>query len=189
MTHCGDQECDAGRVLVGDLAPQHLGEDVGDLIVVQRLAAGQVVRAAIMPILTQHLGRHRADVARVDEAGLGAAHRQIDLVTLADLSPMGRVEVLHEKAGAQECIGHAGALDVLLGRVVRHPRVALDAQQRDEDDVPNAGLDGEVNERVECVLHVGDLRWAHQKETFDPVHRWPVGFRICEVEVHGFHAR
>lgn len=86
MAHRGEQERQAGRVLVGDGAPQHLAEDVGDLVVIQRLATGQRVGNVLVARLAKTRWLPLAGISRVSMKLVRALPTAVDLVPLLDLS-------------------------------------------------------------------------------------------------------
>jgi hypothetical protein len=104
---------------VADAAPQHLREPRGKVVVGQDLRAGQVVGAALVAGLGQHLGGHVADVPGVDvRDASGGPCGGVEGSLSGDCLSLGEL-VLHEPVGAQEGPGDARLADHPLQRGVR----------------------------------------------------------------------
>src|SRR6266550_2683278 len=113
-----------------------MGDCPRDLLMIERLSAGEGVCLTLMTSLSQRDGSHSCDVTDIDIGEFRVGGRDVDRGGGTDIHKQRpRTEDLHEKVWAQVCEANPGSFNVSLHLPERHIIAGLDAHRRQIYDV------------------------------------------------------
>ena len=134
---------------------------------VQGYGAGQVEVALVEFVGTQQAGCHCRNVACINEAAFGGAHRQEYLPVLEDALDPVRVEVLHEPVGADDVVRQPRGFQVQLGLAQGRVGIGIGPHGRHQNDLLHAVGFGGIDHRFEHFVLVGMAGRGQQEQLAD----------------------
>jgi hypothetical protein len=149
-----------------------------------RPAAGEVEVGVVVGVAAQQLGGHGGDVARVDEAALGAAGGQEDGGGVADAGQPEGVEVLHEPVRPDHVERHAAGFKLQLGAAQRGARVGVGAHGRHQHQLVEALRARLLDQRAEQLVRVHVAGRGQQEGAVDALEGVLQALVGDEVELH-----